>query len=147
LVILAVFIFLISHEIIAGLVWLVSKNSQKGKNSLPQFLIIALIFLANVLLVYLENTKRIEKSSFVISPIILFITSSLLGIWGFRLFLHQKDWFSFQKSGAWIYLGMATISMATVGFIFGTNNDPLIDLFEDFVGISSSKMPELSRYF
>jgi hypothetical protein len=136
LVILAVFIFLISHEIIAGLVWLVSKNSQKGKNSLPQFLIIALIFLANVLLVYLENTKRIEKSSFVISPIILFITSSLLGIWGFRLFLHQKDWFSFQKSGAWIYLGMATISMATVGFIFGTNNDPLIDLFEDFVGIS-----------
>ncbi len=136
LVILGVFIFLISHEIIAGLVWLVSKNSQKGKNSLPQFLIISLIFLANVLLVYLENTKKIEKSSFVLPPVILFIISSLLGLWGFRQFLNQKEWFSFQKSGVWIYLGMATIAMATVGFIFGTNNDPLIDLFEDFVGIS-----------
>ena len=136
LVILGIFIFIISHEIIASLVWLVSKNSQKGKNSLPQFLIISLIFLANVLLVYLENTNRIEKSSYVISPFILFIISSLLGIWGFRQFLNQKAWFSFQQSGVWIYLGMATISMATVGFIFGTNNDPLIDLFEDFVGIS-----------
>lgn len=136
LIISGVFIFLISHEIIAGLVWLVSKNAQKGKNSLPQFLIISLIFLANVLLVFLENAKKIEKSSFVIPSVFLFLISVILGLWGFRQFVNQKQWFSFQKSGVWIYLGMATIALATIGFIFGTNNDPLIELFEDFVSIS-----------
>ena len=136
LIISGVFIFLISHEIIAGLVWLVSKNAQKGKSSLPQFLIISIIFLANVLLVFLENSNKIEKSSFVIPSIVLFLISAILGLWGFRQFIFQKAWFSYQMSGVWIYLGMASIALATVGFVFGTNNDPLIDLFEDFVSIS-----------
>jgi hypothetical protein len=136
LIISGVFIFLISHEIIAGLVWLVSKNAQKGKNALPQFLIISIVFLANVLLVFLENSNKIEKSSFVIPPIALFVISVILGLWGFRQFINQKQWFSYQRSGVWMYLGMACITLASVGFIFGTNNDPLIGLFEDFVGIS-----------
>ena len=136
LIISGIFIFLISHEIMAGLVWLVSKNSQKGKSSLTQFLIISLIFLANIFLLYLENANKIEKSSFVIPAVFLFFISTGLGFWGFRQFINQKQWFSFQNAGVWIYLGMATISLATVVFIYGTNNNPLIELTDDFVSIS-----------
>ena len=136
MVISGVFVFLISHEIIAGLVWLVSKNAQKGKSSLPQFLIISAVFLVNVLLVYLENAKKIEKSTFVIPPTFLFFISTGLGFWGFRQFIDQKQWFSYKAAGAWIFLGMASIALATIGFIFGTNNDPLIELSDDFISIS-----------
>jgi hypothetical protein len=136
LIITGIFVFLVSHEIIASLVWLVSKNAQKGKNSLPQFLIISLVFLVNIILVYLENAKKIEKSTFVVPSIFLFFISTGLGLWGFRQFVNQKQWFSFQTAGVWIYLGMATISLVTVGLIYGTNNDPLIELSDDYISIS-----------
>ena len=80
----AIFIFLISHEIYASLVWLVSKNSIKNKSSLLQFLIVTLVYLGNVLLIYLERIKIIDVSSFIIHPLVLFISNLFLGIWGFK---------------------------------------------------------------
>ncbi|MCP9766649.1 hypothetical protein EGI22_01930 [Lacihabitans sp. LS3-19] len=140
MLITAIFIFMVSHEIVAGLVWLVSKNSQKGKSSLPQFLLISGIFLVNILLVYLENSKAIEKSSFVLAPIFIFVLSVILGLWGFRQYVDQKEVFSFQRSGVWLYLGFAIISCSTIAFIFATGNDPLIEVAEDYISITQLTM-------
>ncbi|MCD8540549.1 MAG: hypothetical protein LRY55_12880 [Leadbetterella sp.] len=99
LVIAFTFIFLISHEILAVLYSLVSQNSEKGKNSLPQVLVVTAVFLVNAVLIYLENARRIDKSSFVIPPLLLYILSLIPGLWGFRKLSDQRGWFSFRGVG------------------------------------------------
>jgi hypothetical protein len=132
----AIFIFIISHEILAGLIWLVSKNAKKGKSSLGQILAVGFIFFANLLLIYLENIKEIEKSVFIIHPILLYLTSLILGIWGFKKLVEQQNWFSFARSGVWLYLGMSIITTATLAFAYATANDALQELFEDYIAIA-----------
>jgi hypothetical protein len=140
LVITCLFIFLISHEILAGLVWLVSKNSDKGKSSLLQFFVVAAIYLANVLLIYFERIKIMEASTFIVHPLVLYITSLILGIWGFKKIVEQREWFSFNKSGVWMYSGMAIAATGTFAFAYATSNDSLIELLEDMVAFSQLAM-------
>lgn len=136
LLIAFVFIFLISHEILAALYGLVSRNSEKGKNSLPQMLVVTAVFLVNAVLIYLENAQRIDKSSFVVPPVFLYIVSMFLGAWGFRNLSGQRDWFSFQGVGAWVYLGMALVSTGLIGMAYATANTPLTELLEDYISIA-----------
>jgi hypothetical protein len=136
----AIFIFLISHEIFASLVWLVSKNSTKTKSSLLQFLIVSIVYLANVLLIYLERIKIIDASSFIIHPLVLYIINLFLGIWGFKKIVEQRGWFSYNRSGVWMYLGMALTTTGTFAFGYATANDALIELMEDLVSFSQLAM-------
>jgi hypothetical protein len=136
LIITAIFIFFISHEILASLYHIVSNNSEKGKSSMPQLLVVTTVFLVNALLIYLENAKRIDKSTYVFAPIILYIVSLALGFWGFRSISQQRSWFSYQGVGAWLYLGMALISSAVIGLSYATANEPLVELIEDYISIT-----------
>jgi hypothetical protein len=136
LAITLVFIFLISHEIFAGLVWLVSKNARKDQSSLSQLFIISAVYLANVILIYLENTRIIESSTYVVPPLLLYFTSAILGIWGFRKLLDQQQLFSFNRSGVWIYIGLAIVSSSCIAFIYATANDPLQEFIEDYIAIT-----------
>lgn len=136
----AIFIFLISHEIFASLVWLVSKNSVKTKSSLLQFLVVSLVYLTNLLLIYFERIKIIETSSFIIHPLVLFISSLFLGFWGFKKIVEHREWFSFDRSGVWIYLGMALTTSGTFAFAYASANDALIELMEDLVVFSQLAM-------
>ncbi len=131
----AVFVFLIAHEGIALVVWASSNSSEKGKSSLNTYLILASFYLLNCLLIYLENTRSIDASGFVISPVWLFVFSAIAGIWGFKKKTEALEWFSFQQSGAWIYFGMAIISAAVLGYSFATGNDPLYELLLDYIAI------------
>jgi hypothetical protein len=135
LLITAIFIFFISHEIFAGVVWLVSKNGKKGQSSLPQFLMISALFFANLLLIYLENTKQIAESAFILPPIFIYMVSVWLGLWGFKKMIDHQQWFSFQQAGVWLYLGLAIISTATVGWAYATANDPMQELIDDYIVI------------
>jgi tetratricopeptide (TPR) repeat protein len=136
LIITAVFVFLISHEIVSGLFLLVSENSEKGKSSMPQLLVVTAVFSINALLIYLENAKRIDSSAFIFPPIVIYIISLILGFWGFSNISHQRSWFSYRGVGAWIYLGMAIISSATIGMAYATANEPLVELIEDYISIT-----------
>lgn len=136
-VITIIFTFISSHEIFAGLVWLVSKNAQKGKNSLPQYFLISAIFFANIILIYLENSNRIDDTGFLLAPVFIFIINGLLGIWGFKQLSEQRQWFSFRQTGLYIYLGLFFIGLATYGFAYSTASDSLIELLNDLVSIST----------
>lgn len=127
------FIFLISHEIVASLVWVVSNSGIRGKNSLNQLLIIASIYLLNILLIFLERYKYIDWNIIAISPIVLYIISTILGIWGFRNAADETNNFNFRTVGAWLYLGLAIIATATIGLAFATSNDPLTDALQSFI--------------
>lgn len=127
------FVLLISHEIVASLVWIVSNSGIRGKNSLNQFLIVSSIYLLNILLIYLERHKYIDWNILAISPIVLFVISTVLGIWGFRDVTEESNNFNFRTIGAWLYSGLAIIATATISIAYATGNDPLIDALESFI--------------
>jgi hypothetical protein len=127
------FVLLISHEIVASLVWIVSNSGIRGKSSLNQFLIVSSIFLLNILLIYLEQHKYIDWNILAISPIVLFVISTVLGVWGFRDVTEESTYFNFRTIGAWLYFGLAIIATATISLAYATGNDPLIDAFQSFI--------------
>jgi len=131
-----IFVFLIAHEILAALIWTVSVAAEKEKNSFLTYLGIAIIYLLNCLLIYLENIKAIDDSFMVISPIFLYVVSLILGFWGFKKQTEEREIFSFQRTGVWLYLGLAIVSTALIGFAYATANDPLIELINDYIAIA-----------
>lgn len=140
LVISLAFIFWISAEIIAALVYVTSvarANRSDGSGrplGLNNFLFISLLYLANLLLIWLNNTKVISWNPVVVSPFILFLISLVLGLWGFRQQLQQRENFmSFHDGGAFLYLGMALITTLTITYAFASANDPLVEALEDVI--------------
>lgn len=133
--IFALFVFTIAHEGIRIVVWAATGSTQRGKNSLSTYLILSSFYLLNCLLIYLENVKLIDQSSFIISPVWLFLFSAIAGVWGFRKQSEDLGWFSFRQTGAWLYFGMALVSTGVLGFAFATGNDPLFELLVDYISI------------
>ncbi|MES2518281.1 MAG: hypothetical protein V4585_09255, partial [Bacteroidota bacterium] len=133
------FIFLVSYEIINGFLFITT--STKSPQSLLNFLIITTIYLVNILLVFLYNNKVIDWNMIYLSPFLLLIISIILGIWGFRNRRNlSREIMSFEESGAFIYIGLAIITLATSGVAFATANDPMIEVFEDAVTYSHLTM-------
>ena len=133
------FIFLISYEIING--FLIVSTSTKSANSLYNFLIISAIYLSNVLLVFLYNNKVIDWNMIYLSPFLLLIISIILGIWGFRQReILSREIMDFEDSGAFIYVGLGIITLATCGLAFATANDPMIEVMEDAITYSHLAM-------
>jgi len=130
-----VFVFVISSEIIAGLVYLTSMPRSGGRPlGLNNLLIIAGLYLVNLLLVWLSNTKRIDWSPILISPFLLYLVSVVLGFWGLRQPLRQSEGgLSYRESGAFLYLGLALIATLTLTYAFVVANDPLIEALEDII--------------
>lgn len=136
----AIFILLVAHEISASLVWVVSNSGVKNRNHIPSFLAISSIYLLNVLLIYLEKSQYIDWNIISINPVALFGISMLLGIWGFRDYSEQSNFFDFRSIGSWFYLGLAIITTATIGYAYATANDSLIESFEDFISYAHVAM-------
>lgn len=136
------FIFFIATEIIAGLVWLTSAGRSETPNGLPgqrrvlgmnNFLFISFLYLINLVLIWLKNTKSIDWDVLAISPFVLYFISVTLGVWGFRRMIEQQEVFSFRDAGAYLYMGLALLTTLTIGYAFATANDPLVEMFEDVI--------------
>ncbi len=134
-VVFAIYLFLIAHEGMALVVKAVSGASEKGKSSLPSFLLLSGFYLVNCLLIYLENIRLFENEAFVIDPIWLFFISSVLGLFGFRKLTDSLEWYSFRQTGFWIYSGLWLISVSVFAFAYATGNDPLYELLNDYIAI------------
>ncbi len=126
------FVFWISFEIVNGLLFMATSN--RSSNALTHFSVLSLIYLGNVIVLFLQNTKSISWQLFTFSPFLLFLTSLVLGIWGLkkREILIENS-MPFDESGAFIYTGGGIISVATMTFAFATANDPLIESLEDTI--------------
>ena len=136
------FIFFISVEIIAGLVWITSVGrteepgtqvTQRQPLGINNFLFVSFLYLVNLALIWLKNTKSIDWNVLAISPFLLYLISVSLGIWGFRRLIQQQDVVSFRDAGAYLYAGLALLATLTMAYAFATANDPLIEVFEDAI--------------
>lgn len=136
------FLFFIAPEIIAGLVWLTSAGRSADNSTQPgsrqplglnNFLFISLLYLTNLVLIWLRNTKSIDWDLLAISPFAIYLISVLLGVWGFRRLIEQQNVVSFRDGGAYLYAGLALLATLTMAYAFATANDPLVEAFEDVI--------------
>lgn len=136
------FIFFIAPEIIAGLVWLTSAGRPDGNSppvsirrtlGLNNFLFISFLYLINLTLIWLKNTKSIDWDVLAISPFGLYLISVTIGVWGFRRLTEQQNVVSFRDGAAHLYAGLALLTTLTMAYAFATANDPLVEAFEDII--------------
>ncbi|MFN8352983.1 MAG: hypothetical protein U0Y10_00930 [Spirosomataceae bacterium] len=126
------FIFWISFEIVYGLLYMATSN--RNDNALGHFSVLSLIYLGNVLVLFLQNTKAVDWNLYTFSPFLLFIVSLILGINGLRQRANLiESSMPFEESGAFVYTGAGIVSVATITYAFATGNDPLVESLEDTI--------------
>ena len=133
-----IFIMLTGHEVIYGFLVLITRNNTpESSSSFTHFLALSLIFLVNVLLLYLKNTRRIDWDFYYLDAFWILLAASIIGIWGLRaradLF---KNIMPAEPLGLTGYLALAVISFTTIGYFFATANDPAIEALEDIIVFS-----------
>ncbi|MDH5382720.1 MAG: hypothetical protein OEW75_17830, partial [Cyclobacteriaceae bacterium] len=108
-------IFMVGHEIIAGLLTAVTRNASSSNNNWKHFFFISIIYLTNVALMYMNEINMIEWKLLPISPIFFFVISYIIGIWGFKQREGQYNYlFIFKPQGAIFYLAMGIIAFGTI---------------------------------
>ena len=129
------FILFTAHEVIYGFLYLITRsNTPQSSNSFIHFFAISLIYLGNVLLLYLKNSRRIDWDFYYLDAFWIFITTSLIGFWGLKQRQElYKNIINFHPHAALGYLGMAVVSFCTVGYFFAIASDSTVEAFEDII--------------
>jgi hypothetical protein len=129
----AVFIFMVAHEILASLIFVISRGVRQTK-SLRHFLIISIVYITNLAILFVERRHIVEWNFLTINFFIFITISGVLGIWGFR---NRREVYQgiieTDPFGVLFYLGMASICFGTLGYFLATANDPVIFFAQDAI--------------
>jgi len=129
----AVFIIMVSHEILALFINLVSRGTRQVK-SLKHFLIISAIYMVNIFLAYANKINLIEWDFLAINFFLLLTISGVLGIWGFRQRQSQYEGIiEADPFGVYVFVSLACICFSAIAWFFSTSNDPAIDALSDLI--------------
>ena len=129
------FVLIVGHEIISFFLKLITQNNTPtSKNTLLHFSAITVIYLGNLGLLVLKNIRIIDWDILYVDAFLLLIIATLIGIWGFRDRENQYQYIiSFQPLGAYLYVVLAIVTFAALGFFAATANDPVLETFEDMI--------------
>lgn len=131
-------ILLVSHELPAVFLRITSSNSLTGSgNSLPHFAVIMVIYLGNLALLFLHNTRRLDLDIYYLNEFLVLPITLVLGIWGTQQREHlYANIISFTQGGGLLYLIGAVLLASTLGLCFYMGNDLAIEVFEDAIVFS-----------
>lgn len=134
LILSALFIIMVAHEILVTFVFLAGQGSSK---TLQHFSVISAIYLANVFITCLHEMNVVQWDFLYINVYLLLCTSALLGLWGFRLreSLYESI-FPFRPVGACFYLAFSTICLITIGQLLGNANDATLAVIREIIVFS-----------
>ncbi len=135
------FIFLVSHEIIFLILFLISgsvnQNGKNGKHNLTHFIILSTLYFLNLGLVYLKNAFVIDWDLLYVNAFLLLLTSAIIGLWGFKQReIRYEHILSFRPLGGYLFLTLGVICFATITYHTVTLNDPVLETFEDAIVFS-----------
>ncbi|WP_424963156.1 tetratricopeptide repeat protein [Ekhidna sp.] len=127
-----IFLFIISEEIIFGILYVVT-SGKGGKSNHLHFVILSLIYLGNLILYYLNKSGLFENSFFFFDPFILLAISSLVALWSIR----KKSGFLSKHVDNQTLLSL-TLSLGIITFLFLTHqmirgNDAVYQAFHYFI--------------
>ncbi|MFO7258501.1 MAG: hypothetical protein DIU61_012430 [Bacteroidota bacterium] len=133
-VITILFILLVSHEILAAFIAILSRS---GASRIQHFFILTTIYLANLLVTALHELDIINWNFVYLNAYLLLVVSAVLGVWGFRdRQATYENILSFAPAGALLYLAIATIAFGTIGGLLGNANDAALNVMEDIIVFS-----------
>jgi hypothetical protein len=138
LVAAALFIFWVSYENIHGLLWFNTQAANPQRRfSRWQFILISSLYLINLVLLYLKNTRIFVADMLLLNEFLLLACSALVGFWGTR----QRErlygsFLPFAPGGAVLYLVFGILTALSIGYAFAAANDPMIRAFSDLIVFS-----------
>ncbi len=129
------FIFLVAFENIHALLWLNTQGlSPQRRFGLWHFILIGLLYLLNLLLLYLKNADIIQLDFYYVDAFIILLLSTVAGYWGWqRREVHYGRFLTFSSGVAYLYLILAVNCFLSIGYAFATANTPLISAFTDVI--------------
>ena len=135
IILTATFIGFNAHEVVNGFLYLVTNSAERTSKSTPiHFVVLSSIYLLNLLYAYLVSIKILDWGILYINAYILVIITLILGIWGFaKRSAHYEGIMTFAPIGAFLYISLAIISLATISYFFAVANDPLSEIMEDII--------------
>lgn len=129
------FVFLVGHEVVQGFAAAIAGgHDEPGNNRMKHILVISFIYLLNVLISYLQVTHVIDWNYVTISPFILLVVASVLGVWGIHW--RYKVYAKVQANApVWVmlYLSIAIISLASIAYFMWALEDPFLKIISDFI--------------
>ncbi|MFT4033300.1 MAG: hypothetical protein QM669_12835, partial [Siphonobacter sp.] len=130
MVLVVLFAFWVSFEIMIGIVWLAT--NQSGRNHLPHFAFLSVFYLLNLVLAQLHNMRLINWNLLYLSPFVVFAISTLLGFWGMKKREDQEavSWL-YVPQGALLYLGLSILCISMLAYVNSSANDSAIEALED----------------
>jgi Tfp pilus assembly protein PilF len=133
IILTTVFILIIGHEIVASFIFLVSQGTSSSK-SLRHFSIISVVYVTNLILLFMHEAEIINWNFVYINVYLLFTVSGILAIWGYknREPLYENI-MSFHPIGAFFITSLATIGFITIATFLGTGNDSALKVIRDLI--------------
>ncbi|QCR23343.1 hypothetical protein [Pontibacter sp. SGAir0037] len=134
LVATVLFFIWVSYANVQALLWVNTQGKTPERRfGLGQFFLIGMLYLVNLLLLFLNHLGYIQYS-FIVNGYVIFLLSAIAGFWG----MQQREayygkLFPFKPTGAVLYLVFAIISFLSIGYAFATANDTLVVLYQDLV--------------
>jgi hypothetical protein len=127
------FIIFNAHEVINGILYLVTNAANaSSKNTLTHFIVLSSIYMLNLFYAYLLSINAVNFGILYINSFILLGITFVLGIWGFAKRQSQYEGImAFAPIGAYLYSSLAIISLATISYFFATANDALVEVMYD----------------
>jgi hypothetical protein len=133
-VISIIFIFLVSHEIIYGILRITTESSILNSNNTKHFVILSLVYLLNVAFVQMRNSGYIEWDIFYLNAFFLLLVSSFIGFWGVKSRENlYRNLLPFYPYTAFIYCGLMVCCFSFIGYHFYQQNDVALEVIEDTI--------------
>ena len=130
-------ILLSAHEIPSAFLRITSGSLTGNSNSLPHFLILTVIYLGNLVLIYLHDTQRLDLGIYYINEFLLLPLTLVLGFWGVRdrEQLYQNIT-NFTEGTGILYLSGVLLTLCLLALSFYLAIDPAWEIFEDAISFS-----------
>ncbi|WP_181305778.1 hypothetical protein [Rufibacter sp. XAAS-G3-1] len=132
------FMVLVAYENLHGLLWFNTQAQQPQRRfGLVQFVLISVLYLGNLLLLYLRQTGMIQFDFSGLDALLVFLCSALVGLWGLKQRqVHYTQYFRFETEAAPLYLVLAMLTFLNLGYAFLLANDPLVQAYRSAVTLT-----------
>ncbi|RNI29517.1 hypothetical protein EFA69_08140 [Rufibacter immobilis] len=129
------FMVLVAYENLHGLLWFNTQAQQPQRRfGLVQFVLISVLYLGNLLLLYLRQTGMLDFDFTGLDALLVFLCSALVGLWGLKQRQGQYlRFFRFETEAAPLYLVLALLTFLNLGYAFLLANDPLVQAYRSSV--------------
>jgi hypothetical protein len=134
-VISIIFIFLVSHEIIYGILRISTDSSASlNRNNTKHFVILSLVYLLNVAMLQMRNSGYIDWNIFYVNAFFLLLISTVIGFWGLksRENLYENT-LPFYPYTAFLFCGLLICCFSFIGYHLYQQNDVAIEVIEDTI--------------